>query len=76
MSHYLINGLICFPASAGGGEGGRGRGVGGGGRQWEFSCGRVGWGVGGSGLDVYNPMGGWGGNSVIIIFVISLNEIM
>ena len=65
--------LSCF---CGWGEGGRGRGVSGGGRKWEFSCGRVGWGVGGSGLDVYNPGGGWGGNSVIIIFVISLNEIM
>ena len=28
------------------------------------------------GGDVYNPGGGWGGNSVIIIFAISLNEIM
>ena len=75
MSHYHIDGLICFPASAGGWGDGPGCGcwralVGG----WGLSVGLEG-GWGGSGC--VQSRGGWSGNSVIIvIFTISLNKIM
>ena len=54
-----------------------GRGLDGGGCWWEVGGCQWGWRVDGAGLDVYSLGGGWGGNSVIIIiFTISLNEIM